>query len=48
MGWPVFQSLAETAALPVYALGGVDPSHTALARQNSGQGVAGIRGFWSS
>ena len=48
MGWPMFQSLAETAALPVYALGGVGPSHAALARQNSGQGVAGIRGFWPS
>jgi 8-oxo-dGTP diphosphatase len=46
MGWPMFQSLAEAAALPVYALGGMDPAHIALARQNSGQGVAGIRGFW--
>ena len=46
MGWPMFQSLAEAAALPVYALGGMDPSHVAQARQNSGQGVAGIRGFW--
>jgi 8-oxo-dGTP diphosphatase len=46
MGWPLFQSLAEAAALPVYALGGMNPSHIAQARQNSGQGVAGIRGFW--
>ena len=46
MGWHLFQSLAEAAALPVYALGGMDPSHIAQARQNSGQGVAGIRGFW--
>jgi len=46
MGWPMFQSLAEAAALPVYALGGMNPSHTVLARQSSGQGVAGIRGFW--
>jgi len=46
LGWPMFQSLAEAAALPVYALGGMDRSHIAQARQNSGQGVAGIRGFW--
>ena len=46
MGWPMFQSLAEAAALPVYALGGMNPSHTVLARQSSGQGVAGMRGFW--
>lgn len=46
LGWPVFQSLAEAAALPVYALGGMAPSHMAQARRNSGQGVAGIREFW--
>ncbi|HEY8682940.1 MAG TPA: Nudix family hydrolase, partial [Rhodanobacter sp.] len=46
LGWPMFQSLAEAAALPVYALGGMDTSHIPQARQHSGQGVAGIRGFW--
>ena len=47
LGWPRFQLLAEAASLPVYALGGTDPSQIALTRQNSGQGVAGIREFWS-
>jgi 8-oxo-dGTP diphosphatase len=47
LGWPRFQLLAEAASLPVYALGGTDPSQIAQARQNSGQGVAGIREFWS-
>ena len=47
LGWPRFQLLAETASLPVYALGGTAPSQTAQARQCSGQGVAGIREFWS-
>lgn len=46
LGWPRFQALAEAAALPVYALGGMAPAHVAQARANSGQGVAGIREFW--
>jgi 8-oxo-dGTP diphosphatase len=46
LGWHNFQLLAEAAALPVYALGGMAPSHIAQARQSGGQGVAGIREFW--
>jgi 8-oxo-dGTP diphosphatase len=46
LGWAAFQSLAEAAALPVYALGGMAPSHIPQARQSGGQGVAGIREFW--
>lgn len=46
LGWTCFQSLAEAAALPVYALGGLAPAHVAQARANSGQGVAGTREFW--
>jgi len=46
LGWPRFRSLAEAAALPVYAFGGLAPAHVAQARANSGQGVAGIREFW--
>ncbi|MES2312637.1 MAG: Nudix family hydrolase [Pseudomonadota bacterium] len=46
LGWSRFHSLAEAAALPVYALGGMAPSHITQARQYSGQGVAGIREFW--
>lgn len=46
LGWARFQSLAEAAALPVYARGGLAPAHVATARANSGQGVAGIREFW--
>lgn len=47
LGWQEFQSLAEAAALPVYACGGVTPSHITPACENSGQGVAGVREFWS-
>jgi len=46
LGWADFQALAEAAALPVYALGGLRPSDVAQARANSGQGVAGAREFW--
>jgi len=46
LGWPRFHALAEAAALPVYALGGMAPAHVTQARQCSGQGVAGIREFW--
>ena len=46
LGWRGFQSLAEAASLPVYALGGTAPSQITLARQYSAQGVAGIREFW--
>lgn len=46
LGWERFRSLAEAAALPVYARGGMSPSHVGQARTHSGQGVAGIREFW--
>jgi len=46
LGWGRFHDWAESAALPVYALGGMAPSHIAQARQCSGQGVAGMREFW--
>lgn len=46
LGWPAFQVLAEAAALPVYALGGMDSSMADEARSVGAQGVAGIGGFW--
>lgn len=46
LGWSVFHDLAEAAALPVYALGGMDPSMLERVRAEGGQGVAGISGFW--
>lgn len=47
LGWPVFAVLAEAAALPVYALGGMGVADVERARAAGGQGVAGIRGFWN-
>ncbi|MEW9624083.1 Nudix family hydrolase [Rhodanobacter geophilus] len=46
LGWTRFQALAEAAAMPVYALGGMAPAQGAQARAAGAQGVAGIRGFW--
>ncbi|WP_426663129.1 Nudix family hydrolase [Rhodanobacter aciditrophus] len=48
LGWAPFQALAEAAAMPVYALGGMTPAQLAQARAAGAQGVAGIRGFWSA
>ncbi|MCP4519713.1 MAG: thiamine monophosphate synthase, partial [Delftia sp.] len=47
LGWARFGELVEAAALPVYALGGVAPAQMEIARQAGGQGVAGIRAFWT-
>jgi 8-oxo-dGTP diphosphatase len=46
LGWARFRELAENAALPVYALGGMAPAMVDQARENSAQGVAGIGAFW--
>lgn len=46
MGWQRFSRLAGSAALPVYALGGVGPGDLARARSAGGQGVAGISWWW--
>ncbi|MHB1991333.1 Nudix family hydrolase [Metallibacterium scheffleri] len=46
LGWPRFAALCATAALPVYALGGLTPADHEHARALGAQGVAGIRGFW--
>ena len=46
LGWSRFQALAEAAALPVYALGGVAPAQIEEARKHGAQGVAGIGAFW--
>jgi len=45
LGWKRFSKLVEPATLPVFALGGLDESHLAEARQAGAQGIAAIRGF---
>lgn len=46
LGWEAFGDLVATAALPVYALGGLEPDDVDTARMCGAQGVAGIRAFW--
>lgn len=46
LGWATFEALVDAAALPVYALGGMQPQDVARARMHGAQGVSGIRGFW--
>ncbi len=46
LGWSRFRELTEQAGFPIYALGGMQLEDIARARQQGGQGVAGIRLFW--
>lgn len=46
LGWDRFAALAEHAAMPVYALGGLSPADITAARQYGAQGIAAIRGLW--
>lgn len=47
MGWSMFRELVSRAPVPVYGLGGLGPQQVFQARQAGGQGVAGIRFWWS-
>lgn len=47
LGWAAFAGLAETARMPVYAIGGLGPKQRLAAQQVYAQGVAGIRAYWS-
>jgi 8-oxo-dGTP diphosphatase len=46
LGWERFAALADRAALPVYALGGLDLADLDTAIEHGAQGVAAIRGLW--
>lgn len=48
LGWRRFTELCRRARLPVYALGGVQPSDLAAARRAGARGVAMIRGIWDA
>lgn len=47
MGWGRFRDLVATAAVPVYALGGLGLTDVDEARKAGAQGVAGISFWWS-
>ncbi|WP_136255380.1 Nudix family hydrolase [Onishia niordana] len=46
LGWHDFQQLVETAAMPVFALGGMTRHDANHARGVGSQGIASIRDFW--
>lgn len=46
MGWDGFQSLASSAGIPVYALGGLCAEDATTARRHNGQGAAMMRRAW--
>nr|WP_296701618.1 Nudix family hydrolase [Thiocapsa sp. UBA6158] len=48
LGWLRFAELADAATLPVYALGGLTGLDLDVAREHGAQGVAAIRGFWTT
>ena len=48
LGWAAFAALREQVSLPVYAIGGLSPPDLATARAHGAQGIAAIRGLWST
>jgi len=48
LGWEAFADCVAQVALPVYALGGMQPAHCAAAITNGAQGIAAIRALWDA
>lgn len=46
LGWEGFAALANPTPMPIYALGGLDPTDLGEAIAHGAQGVAAIRGLW--
>ena len=46
LGWEPFSDLVRAAAVPVYALGGLDPAVLDVAIRHGAQGICAIRGLW--
>ncbi|MFZ0789419.1 MAG: thiamine phosphate synthase, partial [Chromatiaceae bacterium] len=46
LGWDGFAALTDPVPLPVYALGGLDPTDLGDAIHHGAQGIAAIRGLW--
>ncbi len=47
LGWQRFRELAGDAALPVYALGGMQPGNLEMAMSCGAHGIAMMRGAWA-
>jgi 8-oxo-dGTP diphosphatase len=48
LGWSSFAALADTAALPVYALGGLTTAQLEASFEHGAQGIAAISGLWQA
>lgn len=48
LGWVEFAKLCQHCTVPVFALGGLNPSHHNQVVALGGHGVAAIRGYWPS
>ena len=46
IGWDYFAHKVKDITVPVFALGGMKPDDTEVAKQKGGHGVAAISGFW--
>ncbi|HHJ15983.1 MAG TPA: Nudix family hydrolase [Gammaproteobacteria bacterium] len=46
LGWDAFAACVAQVALPVYALGGMQPAHCDTAIAHGAQGIAAIRALW--
>ena len=48
LGWEAFADCVAQVALPVYALGGMQPAHCDTAIAHGAQGIAAIRALWDA
>lgn len=46
IGWQAFSAMAQAMPIPVYALGGLNDTDRAQAKQQGAQGIAAISGYW--
>ena len=46
VGWSEFSHMLESAAIPVYALGGMKEEHLTVALEHGAQGIAAISEWW--
>jgi 8-oxo-dGTP diphosphatase len=46
LGWQGFAAIARGASIPVYAIGGLRPTHMEAAWRAGAHGLAMIRGSW--
>ncbi len=48
LGWPGFKSAIDATTIPVYALGGLEPSDASVALRHGAHGLALMRSIWQT